>query len=163
MGVMRYYGLLCLALLPVFAMAAKQPAPPPVQPHAQGVATPVVVPEGFVSWDLLKKVETKLEKGRYVPVFDPAIQALSQQPEVKLAGYMMPLDMQDNQKRFVLSSTPPNCPFCPPGGPDSLIYVEAAKPVKFTYDVVQISGRFQALPKDPNGLLYKVTAAKSIQ
>ena len=38
---------------------------------------------------------------------------------------MMPLDQTAKQKRFLLASFPPHCPFCMPGGPESMVEVIA--------------------------------------
>jgi len=63
-----------------------------------------------VSWDALGKVSGVMQKGRYVPQFSKDIAALDRK-EVKLEGFMMPLDMGAQQKRFLLTAVPSSCGF----------------------------------------------------
>jgi hypothetical protein len=81
---------------------------------------------------------------------------------VKLQGFMMPLDMGEKQKRFILTSMPPSCAFCMPGGPDQLVEVQAKAPVKYGFDPIVLTGRFQVLRDDPMGLSYRLVDAVAI-
>jgi uncharacterized protein len=44
---------------------------------------------------------------------------------VKIQGFMMPLEMREQQSLFVLSAVPPTCSFCMPGGPEAVVEVPA--------------------------------------
>ena len=79
--------------------------------------------------------------------------------EVKIQGFMMPLEMGDRQKRFILTSMPPSCAFCMPGGPDQIVEVQAKTPVKYGFEPIIVSGRMTVLKDDPMGLYYRVTDA----
>jgi hypothetical protein len=72
---------------------------------------------------------------------------------------MMPLEMGDRQKQFVLTAMPQSCAFCLPGGPESLVLVQAKAPVKYTMEPVILSGKLAVLKDDPNGLYYRLDNA----
>jgi len=113
---------------------------------------------GVVSWKTLSEVTPVKQKDRYVPQYSKGIAALDQK-EVKLQGFMMPLDMGDKQKRFLLVAMPPTCAYCLPGGPDQLVEVQAKTPVKYGFEPVVVSGKFAVLKDDPMGLYYRLTDA----
>jgi uncharacterized protein len=71
----------------------------------------------------------------------------------------MPLEPGTRQKRFLLSANVPSCPFCMPGGPDSLIEVLCKKPIAFNMEPIIISGKLSVLKDDPTGLWYRITEA----
>jgi hypothetical protein len=76
---------------------------------------------------------------------------------------MIPLDIGDKQKRFLISAVPPSCQFCLPAGPDSLVEVEAKTPVNYTFDPIVIGGKFAVLKDDPSGVLYRMTEADRVE
>jgi hypothetical protein len=127
----------------------------PPSPYA---AKPLPEMKGVVSWKTLADVKPVKQKDRFVPQFSKDISALDRK-EVKLQGFMMPLDMGEKQKRFLLVALPPSCAFCLPGGPDQLVEVLAKTPVKYGFDPVVVSGKFVVLKDDPMGLYYRLTDA----
>ena len=132
------------------------PLPPPPD-----LFKPLPELKGVVSWKTLAEVTPVKQKDRFVPQFSKGIVALDNK-DVKLQGFMMPLDMGEKQKRFLLVALPPSCAFCLPGGPDQLVEVVAKTPVKYGYDPIVISGKFIVLKDDPMGLYYRVTDAVAI-
>ena len=64
--------------------------------------------KGVVSWKTLAEVTPVKQKDRFVPQFSKGVAALDQK-EIKLQGFMMPLDMGEKQKRFLLVAMPPSC------------------------------------------------------
>jgi hypothetical protein len=58
-----------------------------------------------VSWQALGQVTGVMQQGRYVPTFPKEVAALDKK-EVRLEGFMMPLDMGAQQKRFLLTAVP---------------------------------------------------------
>ena len=118
--------------------------------------------KGVVSWKTLAEVTPVKQKDRFVPQFSKGVAALDQK-EIKLQGFMMPLDMGEKQKRFLLVAMPPSCAFCLPGGPDQLVEVVAKNPVKYGFDPIVISGKFVVLKDDPMGLYYRLTDAVAAQ
>jgi hypothetical protein len=138
-------------------VSSKDAAPPPSQYEGK----PLPELKGVVSWKTLAQVEPVKQKDRFVPQFSTNITSLDKK-EVKLQGFMMPLDMGEKQKRFILTSMPPSCAFCLPGGPDQLVEVQAKAPVKYGFDPIVLSGRFQVLRDDPMGLYYRLVDAVPI-
>jgi hypothetical protein len=117
-----------------------------------------VRPKGIVSWKTLAQVEEVNVNNRVVLKFSAQIAALDSK-EVRLQGFMMPLDSGAKQKRFLLSANVPSCPFCMPGGPESLIEVLCKTPIAFNMEPIVISGKLSVLKDDPTGLWYRVTDA----
>ena len=129
--------------------------PLPPSPYAD---KPLPELKGVVSWKTLSEVTPVKQKDRFVPQFSKGISDLDRK-EVKLQGFMMPLDMGERQKRFLLVAMPPSCSFCLPGGPDQLVEVQAKNPVKYGFDPIVVTGRFVVLKDDPMGLYYRLTDA----
>ena len=114
---------------------------------------------GVVSWKLLGQATTvKAKKGRMVPHYTPAISALDN-TEVKVQGFMMPLEPGQKQKHFLLTVTSASCPFCLPAGPEGVVEIRSRTPVKFSYAPFIVQGRLKVLPSDPMGLYYRMTDA----
>jgi len=113
---------------------------------------------GVVSWKTLSKVEPVKKDGKMVPAFSTEIMGLDR-TDVKVQGFMIPLDIGDKQKRFLLSAVPPHCQFCLPAGPDEIVEVEAKSPVAYTFDPIVIGGKFSVVKDDATGILYRMTGA----
>ena len=114
--------------------------------------------KGVVSWSTLAQVQPVKVKDRVVPQYADGVLKLNA-TEVKLQGFMMPLEMGDKQKQFVLTAMPQSCAFCLPGGPEQLVLVQAKAPVKYTMEPVILSGKLAVLKDDPNGLYYRLDDA----
>jgi hypothetical protein len=149
--------VLIFSMVIATATGAEKPAAVP-NPPGNAPATSSPGPSAPVSWRTLGQVEDQTVNNRVVPKFSPAILALDKR-EVTLQGFMLPLDAGRKQKHFLLSANVPSCPFCLPGGAESIIEVLCAKPITFTNDPITITGRLSVLQNDPNGLWYRVTAA----
>ena len=117
-------------------------------------------PPGTVPWEILQQAKTvqKADK-KYGPVFTREIQSLDKR-DVKLYGFMMPLDQSRMQKRFLLASFPPHCSFCMPGGPESMVEVVADKAIEFTYEPIVVAGRMAVLENDV--VYYRLTNASHV-
>ena len=113
-----------------------------------------------LSWKVLSQVELVKQKDRYVPQFAPAVTALDKK-EVKVQGFMMPLEVGDKQSHFVLTAMPQTCAFCLPGGPESMVEVKSKTPVKYTFEPVVLTGKLAILKDDPTGVFYRLTDAVS--
>lgn len=113
---------------------------------------------GVVSWKTLAQVEPLQKDGKMVPGFSREILGLDR-TDVKVQGFMIPLDIGDKQKRFLLSAVPPHCQFCLPAGPDEIVEVEAKSPVSYTFDPIVIGGKFSVVRNDTTGILYRMTGA----
>jgi uncharacterized protein len=111
-----------------------------------------------LSWKTLSQVELVKQKDRYVPQFAKDVAALDQK-QVKVQGFMMPLQTGDKQSHFVLTAMPQTCSFCLPGGPESMVEVKSKTPVKYTFEPVVLTGKLAILKDDPTGVFYRLTDA----
>jgi hypothetical protein len=114
--------------------------------------------KGVVSWKTLGQVIAVRQQDRFIPQFSKDVSVLDKK-EIRLQGFMMPLDMGEKQKRFLLVAMPPTCAFCLPGGPDQLVEVLAKTPVKYGFEPIVVTGKFVVLKDDPMGLYYRLTDA----
>ena len=130
--------------------------PPGVDP---AMFKPLQERKDVVSWKVLAQVELVRMKDRYVPRFSNNVTALDKK-DVKVQGFMLPLQMGDKQTHFVLTAMPQTCAFCMPGGPESMVEVKTRKPVKYTFEPVTVSGRLAVLKDDPTGVFYRIADAE---
>jgi uncharacterized protein len=150
-----------LAFAPPIA-ALDTNVPPTGLPSAANYSSQVL-PElsGVVPWKTLAQVEPVKQGNKMVPQFSPDILGLDRK-DVRIQGFMIPLDMTDQQNHFLLSAVPPHCPFCLPAGPDSIVEVLARKPVAYGFEPIVVAGRFAVLTGDASGVLYRMTDAESV-
>jgi hypothetical protein len=141
-----------LALLLTAATAAVAQAPMQTLPERKDV----------VSWKLLAQVELVKVKDRFQPQFSSGVAALDAK-EVRIQGFMMPLEMGEKQSHFILSATPQDCSFCMPGGPESLVEVKTKQPIAYGVAPVVLSGKLAVLKQDPTGVFYRLTDAVPVK
>lgn len=133
---------------------AEQAVPLPSRPLPKG--------GDLLGWDVLARVDFKMTPERYVPQFSPELKALDGK-EVKIAGFMLPLEAGKKQKRILLTRMPVTCTFClPGGGPESVIEVHLRKPLDYTWEGVVLGGRLMLLPDDPTSLFYRLVDAAQV-
>ena len=151
-----------VAAMPLFAQAVTT-VPPGGLPSASDFSAQIL-PEraGVVSWRTLAQVSSVKQGGKMVPEFSKDIVALDKK-DTRVQGFMIPLDVGDKQKRFLITSVPPHCSFCLPAGPDSVVEVVAKTPVKYTFDPIVVAGRFSVLKDDASGLLYRLSDATQVE
>jgi len=130
-------------------------------PPSPYLSKPLPELKGVVSWKTLADVKTVKQKDRFIPDFGKSVATLDKQ-EIKLQGFMMPLDIGERQKRFLLVALPPTCSFCMPGGAEQMVEVRAKTPVKYGFEPIVVSGRFTVLRDDEMGLYYRLTDAVAI-
>jgi uncharacterized protein len=150
-----------LAAMPAAALNTGIPAKglPSAADYASGI-----LPEraGVVSWKTLSQVEPVKKDGRMIPAFSAEIMGLDR-TDVKVQGFMIPLDIGEKQKRFLLSAVPPHCQFCLPAGPDEIVEIEAKSPVSYTFDPIVVGGKFSVVKDDATGILYRMTGASRVE
>jgi hypothetical protein len=151
---MKIMTLLAGMLLALPTLAQHQ-APPGVDPS---LFKPLPDRNDVVSWKVLSQVELVKQKDRYVPQFAAAVVALDKK-EVKVQGFIMPLQLGAQQSHFVLTAMPQTCAFCLPGGPESMVEVKSKTPVKYTFEPVVLTGKLEVLKDDPTGVFYRLTEA----
>lgn len=146
------------ALFSIAAVSAQ--AVTPVPPSGGLMPASQFLPEkpGFTSWRVLGQVELVKQSSKMVPSFAPAVSTLDGKT-IRVQGFMMPLDIGDKQRRFLLVAAPPHCSFCLPAGPDAMIEVRAKSDVRYGFDAVALSGKLQVLKDDPAGLYYRLVDA----
>jgi hypothetical protein len=149
----RIAALLLLLAAPAFAQQHSMP-----QGADPSTFKPLPERKDVVSWKVFSQVELVKQKDRYVPKFAPGVAALDQK-EVKVQGFMMPLQTGDKQSHFVLTAMPQSCAFCMPGGPESMVEIKTKTPVKYTFEPVIVSGRLSILKDDPTGIFYRIVDA----
>ena len=117
--------------------------------------------EGVLEWTVL--FEADVEWGEKLTATYPESILAHNGKNVKLAGFMVPLEMTRKQKHFVLASNPPGCYFHVPGGPAGAVEVFAEKPIPMGWDPVVVEGRFEALESSEMGVLYRLHDAEVVQ
>jgi hypothetical protein len=139
--------------------------PPPAFGSAAGaqpqVSPPLPVVPGTVPWDLLGQVKTVRVKDKFLPDFPPAVRKLDRQ-DVKIVGFMLPLQTGDRQSHFLLTVTSQTCAFCVPAGPEGIVEVKTKTPVRVTFDPVVIAGRLEVLRDDPLGVYYRLSEGEPV-
>jgi uncharacterized protein len=125
------------------------------------------VPEGVVGWDTLGDLDVTTEviaplQARFHTDYSEEIRALDGQ-EVKLMGFIYPLEGGLEHKRFLLTAWPPSCPFCLPAGPSQMVEVFCEEPVEFTEGAILMAGRFELLEDDSSGMYYRMRGAKEVE
>jgi uncharacterized protein len=153
----RIAALLLLLAAPAFAQ--QHAMPPNADPS---LFKPLPERKDVVSWKTLSQVELVKQKDRYVPKFAADVAALDKK-DVKVQGFMMPLQVGDKQTHFVLTAMPQSCAFCMPGGPESMVEIKTRTPVKYTFEPVVVSGKLSILKDDPTGIFYRIVDATPIR
>jgi len=155
---MRSLFLAALFALSVSPASAATPPPRDNATPQGGFAAELPEIEGVVSWKTLARVGEVKMNDRLLHKFSAEVAALDNK-EIKLQGFMLPLEAGRRQKHFLLSANVPSCPFCLPGGPDSLIEVHCKEAIEFSMEPIVISGKLSVLKDDPTGLWYRVHEA----
>jgi uncharacterized protein len=120
---------------------------------------PMAERDDVVPWRLFAQVELVRLKDRYVPQYSDNVWAMNHK-DVKIQGFMVPLEMGEKQSHFILAAKPQTCMFCMPGGPEQLVEVKTSAPVKYTFEPLVLSGRLAVLKADPTGIFYRLTDAQ---
>lgn len=132
----------------------------------EDVWQPAKTPPGGTSWKLLE--QTKLidrnDKASGMiftkPGFPPAVLALAGK-EVKLAGWMMPLEASAKQKHFVLLAYPPGCPFHVHAMPNQFAEIYSTVPIAVDdMKPIIMTGTLQLTGQDESGIFFKLVNAR---
>jgi len=158
MAHMKLIALVAAVLLSAGAHAQTKFDQPPQAGIPGADFKPLAERKDVVSWKLLAQVELVKVKDRYQPQFSSGVAALDAK-EVKVQGFMMPLEMGDKQSHFILSAMPQDCAFCMPGGPEQLVEVRTKNPLPYGMQAIVLSGKLAVLKDDPTGVFYRLTDA----
>lgn len=116
---------------------------------------------GAIPWSTLMQSRVHYEGNRSSVAFPESVSALSGET-ITLSGFMMPLDPQLKQSRFLLTSNPPSCFFHIPGGPAGAVEVLAPEGIDATWDPIVLEGRFETLSRTEFGVIYRLHDAKRL-
>ncbi len=155
---------LSLAAVPTLAqLSSPVPAGSGAGVHSpNSLFPPLARRDDVVPWSTLTDVKTRVEKNRSLPQFTTEQTALHQKTQ-RLQGFMMPLEPGERQKHFLLTSVPLSCPFCTPGGPESMVEVRTRTPVRYSMEPVVVEGQFSVLRNDATGLYYRMLDAVAVK
>jgi hypothetical protein len=95
--------------------------------------------EGVLSWRTLGSVWPVGDRG---VMFAPEVEALDG-AEVRLEGFMMPLDQAPRQRRFLLTAFAAHCPFCTPVDFPPMVEVVGREPVPLAPSGLTVRGRLK--------------------
>ncbi|WP_057937381.1 hypothetical protein [Algoriphagus resistens] len=112
-------------------------------------------------WKSLSEVTYKISEDEYgelyVPVFSENITKLEGKV-VEADGYIIPFEGMFKPEHIILSSLPlAECFFCGSGGPETVMEVAMASPIKYTSNRVRVRGTLTLNSKDPEKLMYILT------
>jgi len=128
--------------------------------QAAGFPTPPVV-AGGVPWEDLMQARIRYQEMRLLAEFPEVITERAGQI-VKLSGFMMPLEPDLKQHRFLLTSNPPSCFFHVPGGPAGAVEVFARAGIELSWDPVVLEGRFEPQRQSEIGVVYRLLDARLV-
>jgi uncharacterized protein len=125
------------------------------------------VPEGVVGWDTLGKLEVTSEavaplQSVFHTDYSDEVKALDAQ-QVKLMGFIFPLEGGLEHAHFLLTAWPPSCAFCLPAGPSQMVEVYCKDPVEFSDGAILMAGKFELLHEDPSGMYYRLHDAELVE
>jgi uncharacterized protein len=126
---------------------------------------PARTPVGGTSWALLEtaKLNDRTDKDGIIytkPTFPASIKALNGK-QVKVAGWMMPLDNAKAQKHWVLLGYPPGCPFHFHALPNQFIEVRSAVPFPVNESKLHvITGTLELTGYDESGIFFRLVNAR---
>ena len=126
--------------------------------RAAGFPMPPAV-EGSLPWEDLMRARVQYRDMKLFADFPPEIADLAGQT-VKVWGFMMPLEPDLEQRRFLLASNPPSCFFHVPGGPAGTVEVFAPEGIEVSWDAVVLEGRFEPQQESETGVVYRLHDAR---
>jgi len=93
------------------------------------------------------------------PVFSKQVQNL-EGTEITIKGYVIPVEGYKSHTEFIFSAFPYNmCFFCGGAGPETVMEVLAAEPVKYSAEQVTLKGKILLNADDINRLMYQLVDA----
>ncbi|MEO0435905.1 MAG: hypothetical protein AAF098_03255 [Pseudomonadota bacterium] len=117
--------------------------------------------EGALTWQELMQARINYTEEGVAVEFPPSLQGRAEQT-VTLSGFMMPLEADLQQRRFLLTSNPPSCFFHIPGGPAGAVEVFAPEGIESSWQPISIEGRFELLNTDEYGVIYRLYDAELV-
>ncbi|MAI76845.1 MAG: hypothetical protein CBC25_06275 [Pelagibacteraceae bacterium TMED65] len=129
------------------------------------------LPDGGTPWDVFGETGmneyTFEDKEGYEwtgvrPEFSSEIKLLENK-KILVQGYMFPLDLSDKQKTFLLLPFPISCPYHVHASSNLIIEVHAKKPVNYSYEAINLSGKLELVPDDDlYNIFFRLKEAKVV-
>ena len=119
--------------------------------------------QGGLRWEALMQARLSFDEEGVAGAEIPPDIAAQDGQTVKLIGFMMPLEAEQKQKHFLLTSNPPNCFFHIPGGPAGAVEVFSESGIEASWDPVLLEGRFETVQRSEVGVIYRLHQARVIE
>ena len=146
--------------------AAMQQGGRVADPKVKDVWKPAKTPSGGTSWTVLEqtKLNDRTDKKTKIiytkPIFPAPVRALDGK-QVKVAGWMMPLDSSKKQTRWVMLGYPPGCPFHFHALPNQFIEVLSPSGVPTSETKMFVmTGTMELTGYDESGIFYRLKNAR---
>ncbi|MEM6810325.1 MAG: hypothetical protein AAGA41_06710 [Pseudomonadota bacterium] len=117
--------------------------------------------ERGIPWSDLMQARVRYEGGSIAADFPNVISQRAGET-VRIAGFMTPLQAENSQRWFLLTSSPPHCYFDIPGGPAGTVEVLAPDGIEVSWEPIIVEGRFEPVELG-KGAVYKLHDAKRVE
>jgi hypothetical protein len=113
-------------------------------------------------WNLLNEAHVAVDRkrGAMVASFPAELQRLNGL-NMKVEGFILPLETGSEVRHFALTRRNSGCPFCPPNLPTEAVEITLAKPIKMGPELVTIRGTMTLRTSSDAGLFYEMRDAKA--
>lgn len=111
-----------------------------------------------------KKFDPDMGIETYTPNYGPIVSALEGK-EIRLKGYVIPVNGKKRQSHFMFSSLPYSmCFFCGNAGPESAmeVYMKGNESVEYSDKAISIKGILRLTRGNTQGLIYTLDQAEKI-
>ena len=117
--------------------------------------------ESGLNWSELMQAQIDFVDGGLEATFPESIQQ-QDGDTVQVAGFVLPLEPDLEQKYFLLTSSPPHCFFHIPGGPAGVIEVFADDGIEASWDPVRLQGKLELVKLSETGVIYQLLNAEVV-
>ena len=100
------------------------------------------------------------ETGIYSIKLTPEVKRLDGKT-VTMRGFVLPMDGSDRTKHFLLTRNTPVCMYCPPGQPNEVVEVQAAKPIQWSERIVTVTGILRLVNDQERAVFFKMENARA--
>jgi hypothetical protein len=154
--------LLMLAATPAWALDPNQGTVPTAQPPNELAAQKLLPKVHDELWTKLIKcaVDYDNNKGTYSIHLTPEVKALDGKT-ITLRGFVLPMDGSDHTQHFLISRNTPVCLYCPPGEPNEVVEVEAARAIPWSNKIVSVTGKLHLINDEEKALFFKIEKAEA--
>ncbi|MFK8053834.1 MAG: hypothetical protein AB8F65_12780 [Woeseiaceae bacterium] len=117
--------------------------------------------DGGIPWQDLMQARVTFDDVEVAAQFPESVSAQAGET-VRIAGFMTPLEAEESQRWFLLTSSPPHCYFDIPGGPAGTVEVLAPGGVDISWEAIVVEGRFETIERG-TGVVYRLHEAKQVE